>query len=162
MIPVTSFSSISTFESFWVRSSVFQTEIHSVTVGLLVPLGLRSQWKCVSWCLKFSIHIHFILGARMVGNSTDHSHINVASSTLSLIATPTSNPSPPTSTANPNPAIHYASGAIHAKSQITVTSANSYTISGDFSSPTVRGAWPAFCTIIYCSIFSFFTLILLS
>ncbi|KAJ7207093.1 endo-beta-1,3-galactanase, partial [Mycena pura] len=84
--------------------------------------------------------------ARMVGNSTDHSHIAVASSTLSLIATPTSGAVPPTSTANPNPAIHYASGAIHAKSQITVTSANSYTLSGEFSSPTTFGTWPAFCT----------------
>ncbi|KAF7350450.1 Acid phosphatase [Mycena venus] len=82
--------------------------------------------------------------ARMVGNSTDHSHITVASNTLTLIATPTSNAVPPTSTANPNPAIHYASGTIHAKSQITVTSANSWTIQGDFSAPTVKGTWPAF------------------
>lgn len=36
------------------------------------------------------------------------------------------------------------SGAIHAKSQITVTSGNGYTISGEFSSPTVKGTWPAF------------------
>ncbi|KAF9266061.1 endo-beta-1,3-galactanase [Marasmius fiardii PR-910] len=82
--------------------------------------------------------------ARMIGNSSDHSHISVASNTLSLIATPTSNPNPPTSTANPHPAIHYASGAIHAKSQVTVTSTNSYTIQGEFSAPTVRGTWPAF------------------
>lgn len=102
-------------------------------------------------------------GARMKGNSSDHSHINPTSGTLSLIATPTSDPSPPTSSANPHPAIHYMrygsplhgqvhldlmlprfSGAVHAKSQITVTSANSYTISGEFSSPTTRGTWPAF------------------
>ncbi|KAF5351099.1 hypothetical protein D9756_008387 [Leucocoprinus leucothites] len=82
--------------------------------------------------------------ARMRGSSSDHSHINPASGTLSLIATPTSNPSPPTSSANPHPAIHYASGAVHAKSQITVTRSNSYTISGDFSASTARGAWPAF------------------
>ncbi|KAJ7057839.1 endo-beta-1,3-galactanase [Mycena amicta] len=82
--------------------------------------------------------------ARMVGNSSNHAHINIASSTLSLIATPTSGAVPPTSTANPNPAIHYASGAIHAKSQITVTSANSYTLQGEFSSPTTFGTWPAF------------------
>ncbi|KAJ6571733.1 endo-beta-1,3-galactanase [Mycena capillaripes] len=112
VIPITSFSSYTTFESFW---------------AYLYPWGSDHNGS-----------------ARMVGSSTDHSHIVVASSTLSLIATPTSNPSPPTSTANPNPAIHYASGAIHAKSQITVTSANSYTISGDFSSPTVLGTWPAF------------------
>ncbi|KAF4567274.1 hypothetical protein EYR40_006271 [Pleurotus pulmonarius] len=47
--------------------------------------------------------------ARMRGSSTDHSHINVASNTLSLIATPTSNASPPTSSADPHPAIHYTS-----------------------------------------------------
>ncbi|KAJ7145338.1 endo-beta-1,3-galactanase [Mycena crocata] len=82
--------------------------------------------------------------ARMVGSTTDHSHIVVASNTLTLIATPTSNPSPPTSTSNPKPAIHYASGAIHAKSQITVTGANGYTISGEFSAPTTFGTWPAF------------------
>ncbi|KAL4262354.1 Endo-beta-1,3-galactanase [Pleurotus pulmonarius] len=82
--------------------------------------------------------------ARMRGSSTDHSHINVASNTLSLIATPTSNASPPTSSADPHPAIHYASGAIHAKSQITVTTTAGYTISGEFSAPTARGTWPAF------------------
>ncbi|KAJ3567840.1 hypothetical protein NP233_g6097 [Leucocoprinus birnbaumii] len=76
--------------------------------------------------------------ARMKGSSSDHSHINPASGTLSLIATPTSNPSPPTSSADPHPAIHYASGAIHAKSQITVTSANAYTVSGEFSAPTAK------------------------
>ncbi|TFK41612.1 endo-beta-1,3-galactanase [Crucibulum laeve] len=82
--------------------------------------------------------------ARMKGSSSDHSNIVVASNTLSLIATPTSNLSPPTSSADPHPAIHYASGAIHAKSQITVTSANGYTISGEFSASTAKGTWPAF------------------
>ncbi|PFH46338.1 glycoside hydrolase family 16 protein [Amanita thiersii Skay4041] len=82
--------------------------------------------------------------ARMQGSSSDHSHISVASSTLSLIATPTTNANPPTSTSNPHPAIHYISGAVHAKAQITVTQSNSYTLSGEFSSPTVRGTWPAF------------------
>ncbi|KAF7761530.1 hypothetical protein Agabi119p4_9522 [Agaricus bisporus var. burnettii] len=82
--------------------------------------------------------------ARMRGSSSDHSHINPASGTLSLIATPTSNPSPPTSGSDPHPAIHYASGAVHAKSQITVTRSTGYTISGEFSAPTARGTWPAF------------------
>jgi len=80
----------------------------------------------------------------MVGNSSDHSHIVVASNTLSLIATPTSGASPPTSTANPNPAIHYASGAVHAKAQITVTNSVGYQVQGEFVSPTARGTWPAF------------------
>lgn len=36
------------------------------------------------------------------------------------------------------------SGAVHAKHQINVTAANSYTISGEFSAPTAKGTWPAF------------------
>jgi hypothetical protein len=80
----------------------------------------------------------------MKGSPTDHSNIQVASNTLSLISMPTVNPIPPTSTANPHPAIHYSSGAIHAKQYITVTPGTSYTLYGEFSSPTVRGTWPAF------------------
>ncbi|KAJ7275029.1 hypothetical protein C8J57DRAFT_1313429 [Mycena rebaudengoi] len=112
VIPATSFSSYSVFETFF---------------NYLYPWGSDHNGS-----------------ARMVGSSTDHSHIVLASNTLSLIATRTTNPSPPTSTSNPKPAIHYASGAIHAKSQITVTSANGYTISGEFSAPTAVGTWPAF------------------
>jgi hypothetical protein len=82
--------------------------------------------------------------ARMRGSASDHSLIQVNGGTLSLIATPTSNPSPPTSTSNPHPAIRYASGAIHAKSQITVTTAHGYQLSGEFSAPTAKGTWPAF------------------
>ncbi|KIJ25216.1 glycoside hydrolase family 16 protein, partial [Sphaerobolus stellatus SS14] len=83
--------------------------------------------------------------ARMVGNSSDHSHIAVASGTLSLIATPTSGAIPPTSSANPHPEIHYASGAIHAKSQITVAVDSGYQVEGEFIAPTALGTWPAFC-----------------
>ncbi|KAK7688560.1 Galactan endo-beta-1,3-galactanase [Cerrena zonata] len=71
-------------------------------------------------------------------------NVNVASGTLSLVATPTSNPVPPTSAANPHPAIHYASGAVHAKDHITVTAGNSYSIYGEFSALTPKGTWPAF------------------
>ncbi|KIY45309.1 endo-beta-1,3-galactanase [Fistulina hepatica ATCC 64428] len=68
----------------------------------------------------------------------------VASSTLSLIATPTSNASPPSSTADPYYAIHYKSGTVYAKDYVTVTADNSYTVYGEFSSPTEVGTWPAF------------------
>ncbi|KAF8871710.1 hypothetical protein CPB85DRAFT_1445416 [Mucidula mucida] len=85
-----------------------------------------------------------VTGARMVGNSSVHSNIAVGSNTLSLIASPTSNASPPTSTADPHLTIKYSSGAIHAKEHITVTAANSYTVYGEFSAPTAKGTWPAF------------------
>ena len=82
--------------------------------------------------------------ARMKGSTSDHSNIQVGSNTLTLVASPTTNPSPPTSTSNPNPAIHYSSGAIHAKHQITLSSDHAYTLSGEFSAPTNAGTWPAF------------------
>ncbi|CAK5272896.1 unnamed protein product [Mycena citricolor] len=82
--------------------------------------------------------------ARMVGNSSYHQNIAVASNTLTLVATPTSNPVPPTSASNPHPAIHYASGTVYAKSHITVTTSQAYTLSGEFSAPTTFGTWPAF------------------
>jgi len=80
----------------------------------------------------------------MVGNSTDHSNIVVQNNTLTLIATPTSGAVPPTSTANPNPVIHYASGAIHAQEQITVTADVGYQVEGELVAPTEVGTWPAF------------------
>ncbi|EGN98150.1 glycoside hydrolase family 16 protein [Serpula lacrymans var. lacrymans S7.3] len=84
--------------------------------------------------------------ARMVGNSTDHSRISVASGTLTLKATPVTGQPP--STAAPYPAINYFSGAIHAKEQINIngTDAVGYQVEGEFSSPTAVGVrcWPAF------------------
>ncbi|TFK71892.1 endo-beta-1,3-galactanase [Pluteus cervinus] len=82
--------------------------------------------------------------ARMRGSPKDHTNVVVASNTLTLMATPTSNASPPTSTSDPHPAIRYSSGAIHAKHQVNVTRDHSYTISGDFSASTTKGTWPAF------------------
>ncbi|KAG6839883.1 hypothetical protein H0H93_004913, partial [Arthromyces matolae] len=82
VIPSNSFSSYSTLETYWAYLYPWGSD-HN---GIISPR----------------------IGARMVGNSSDHSHIAIASNTLSLIATPTSNPSPPTSTANPHPSIHYA------------------------------------------------------
>ncbi|TRM60362.1 glycoside hydrolase family 16 protein [Schizophyllum amplum] len=72
------------------------------------------------------------------------SNVAVASGTLTLKATPTSNASPPTSAADPHLNINYISGAVHAKEQITVTAENSYTVYGEFSAPTDVGTWPAF------------------
>ena len=90
-------------------------------------------------------HLNFDnLAARMVGNSTDHSHISVSNGVLTLKATPTTGQPP--STANPKPAINYLSGTIYAKDQITVdgTNAKGYTVSGEFIAPTAKGTWPAF------------------
>lgn len=80
----------------------------------------------------------------MIGNSSDHSHISVSNDVLTLSATPVTGQPP--STSDPYPAIHYFSGAIHAKEQINVdgTDAVGYQVQGEFISPTATGTWPAF------------------
>lgn len=97
VIPSTSLSSYSTFETYW---------------AYLYPWGSDHNGSTLTF-ERLALQVHLlnfrdITGARMKGSSSDHSNIVVGSNTLSLIATPTSNPSPPTSTANPHPAIRYA------------------------------------------------------
>jgi hypothetical protein len=84
--------------------------------------------------------------ARMVGSSTNHDQISVSGGVLTIKATRLSS-SPGNSTANgfTNLAIWYNSGACHAKQQVLINDQfPSYTISGDFAVPTVKGSWPAF------------------
>ncbi|EIN03590.1 hypothetical protein PUNSTDRAFT_109359 [Punctularia strigosozonata HHB-11173 SS5] len=82
--------------------------------------------------------------ARMVGNSTDHSHISVANGVLTLTATPTSGQG--TSSESPHLTIDYFSGTIYAKDDITVdgTDVVGYVVEGEFIAPTAVGTWPAF------------------
>jgi galactan endo-beta-1,3-galactanase len=134
VIPSDSFSSVSRFEQFWNYLYPWGSDHNGSASIPIFHLLMRNSF----------LHSFFFAGARMFGSSSDHSHISPAGGTLSLIATPLSNPSPPNSSSNPHPAIHYASGAVHAKSQITVTNTQSWTIQGEFSAPTARGTWPAF------------------
>lgn len=80
----------------------------------------------------------------MQGNSSDHDHISVANSVLTLTATTTTGQ--PASTAAPFPAINYISGTIYAKAQVNVdgTDAVGYQVEGEFVAPTAVGTWPAF------------------
>jgi len=83
-------------------------------------------------------------GARMVGNSSDHSHISLSDGVLTLTATPVSGQPP--STSDPFPAIHYFSGTVYSKVQVNVdgSSAKGFQVEGSFKSPTAFGTWPAF------------------
>jgi galactan endo-beta-1,3-galactanase len=82
--------------------------------------------------------------ARMFGSSTDHSQISLSGGVLTLKATKISDDEG-TSSSSPHLPIHYHSGAVHAKSQIVVTSQfPNYEVKGDFQAPTVKGSWPAF------------------
>jgi len=83
-------------------------------------------------------------GARMVGNSSDHSHISLSNGVLTLTATPVSGQPP--STSNPYPAIHYFSGTVYSKIQVNVddSSAKGFQVEGSFKAPTAYGTWPAF------------------
>lgn len=96
VIPASSFSSYSELETYW---------------DYLYPWGSDHNGGTSGIFLGSLIHLSLTqvrAAARMVGSSSDHSHIAVASSTLSLIATPTSGANPPTSSANPHPTIKYA------------------------------------------------------
>jgi len=80
--------------------------------------------------------------ARMVGSSSDHSHISVADGVLTLTATPTSGQG--ASDKDPFLTIDYFSGTVYAKPQVTVTASTSYTVQGEFIASTAVGTWPAF------------------
>lgn len=81
---------------------------------------------------------------RMVGSSSNHTYVSVANNVLTLSSKPVSGQPP--STANPHPAIHYFSGAVHAKQQVKVdgSSVTGYDVQGEFIAPTAKGTWPAF------------------
>lgn len=82
--------------------------------------------------------------ARMYASSTDHDHVMVNSGALTLEATHITWDEG-TSTSSPHLAIHYHSGAIHAKQQVVVTDQfPNYEVKGEFQAPATRGAWPAF------------------
>ncbi|MEU6415253.1 hypothetical protein [Microbispora sp. NPDC046933] len=82
--------------------------------------------------------------ARMYGSSSDHNHISLSGGVLTLTATRITWDEG-TSTANPHPAIHYHSGAIHARDQVVVNDQfPNWEVKGDFQAPSARGTWPAF------------------
>lgn len=73
--------------------------------------------------------------AKMIGSSTDHSHISLSGGVLTLAATPVSG----------QDSIHYYSGTVYAKSQLTVSSSYPvWELRGDFQASSTRGTWPAF------------------
>lgn len=130
-------------------SSIFLATLLSVSVKAdttIIPSNSFSSYELLQtyWNYLYPWGSDHNGSARMVGNSSYHENIAVASNTLSLIATPTSGAVPPTSTASPHYDIHYASGTVYAKEQITVTTSVGYEISGSFSASTVTGTWPAF------------------
>ncbi|SJL10226.1 uncharacterized protein ARMOST_13610 [Armillaria ostoyae] len=87
----------------WTRREPRRNKIRHRATTLFITDNIKTQelFACVSLS---SFHVSSVVNS--------HQH---------LIATPTSNASPPTSTSNPHPSIHYASGAIHAKEHITLT-----------------------------------------
>ena len=82
--------------------------------------------------------------ARMYGSSSDHNHVYVSGGILTLKASRI-NWDEGVSSSNPHPAIHYHSGAIHAREQVLVNDTYpNYEVRGEFQAPAVRGSWPAF------------------
>jgi len=83
--------------------------------------------------------------ARMFGSATDNTNVYLSpSGVLNLKASRISGDEG-TSSSTPHLAIHYHSGAIHAKDQVLVTDQfPNYEVKGEFQVPTARGTWPAF------------------
>ncbi|WP_182907858.1 family 16 glycosylhydrolase [Microbispora sp. H13382] len=101
--------------------------------------ALESEWKYLyPWGSDHNG------SARMYGSSSDHNHISLSGGVLTLTATRITWDEG-TSTANPHPAIHYHSGAIHARDQVVVNDQfPNWEVKGDFQAPSSRGTWPAF------------------
>ncbi len=82
--------------------------------------------------------------ARMYGSSSDHNHIYLEGSTLTLLATRI-NWDEGNSSADPHLPIRYHSGAVHGKHQVLVNDTfPNYEVRGEFQAPSSAGTWPAF------------------
>ncbi|MGW5265345.1 hypothetical protein ACWEQG_30605 [Microbispora sp. NPDC004025] len=101
--------------------------------------ALESEWKYLyPWGSDHNG------SARMYGSPSDHNHISLSGGVLTLTATRITWDEG-TSTADPHPAIHYHSGAIHARDQVVVNDQfPNWEVKGDFQAPSSRGTWPAF------------------
>jgi hypothetical protein len=82
--------------------------------------------------------------ARMVGSSTDHSHISLSGGVLTLTSTPVSDDEG-NSSKPPNLPIRYHSGTVYAQQQVLVDDAYpQWELRGEFQAPSATGTWPAF------------------
>ncbi|KAK0446047.1 uncharacterized protein EV420DRAFT_1571484, partial [Desarmillaria tabescens] len=84
-----------TDKQFFAKSNQDLSTDLQVSTDRLVPVDVIDL-QTFDWVLEWSEIRPFIVT------------LLLPHGTLSLIATPTSNPSPPTSTSNPHPSIHYA------------------------------------------------------
>ncbi|MFI5934481.1 family 16 glycosylhydrolase [Actinoplanes sp. NPDC051494] len=83
--------------------------------------------------------------ARMYAGATDNSQVYLPSPGVLTIKASRISGSEGTSSSTPYLPIHYHSGAIHAKDQITVNDQfPSYEVRGEFQAPSAPGTWPAF------------------
>jgi len=82
--------------------------------------------------------------ARMVGSSTDHSHIYLSGNSLVLKATRIYDDEG-NSSSSPYLKIRYHSGTVHAKQQVLVNDDYPvWELRGEFQAPSGVGQWPAF------------------
>ncbi|MFD8500663.1 family 16 glycosylhydrolase [Amycolatopsis sp. NPDC059657] len=83
--------------------------------------------------------------ARMYASASDHSQVYLESGGVLVLKASRISGNEGNSSADPHLPIHYHSGAVHAKQQVTVTDQfPSWEVRGDFQAPSGRGTWPAF------------------
>jgi len=73
----------------------------------------------------------------------DDAHVQLSANTLTLTAQPVTG-QPSATSGGKTIAIHYLSGAVHAKQHFTVAASGGYDFSGEFQATTTKGTWPAF------------------
>ncbi|MGP4111297.1 glycoside hydrolase [Streptomyces sp. 4N509B] len=82
--------------------------------------------------------------ARMYASPSDHNHVYLEGSTLTLLATRITWDEG-NSSADPHLPIRYHSGAVHARHQVLVDARYpNYEVKGEFQAPSAPGTWPAF------------------
>lgn len=82
--------------------------------------------------------------ARMYGSATDHNHVYLGGSVLTLKATRITWDEG-VSTHSSRPTIRYHSGAVHAKDHVLVNDRYpNWEVKGEFQAPRAKGTWPAF------------------
>ncbi|MDJ1497844.1 family 16 glycosylhydrolase [Cytophagaceae bacterium DM2B3-1] len=119
-----------------VKAAVFETIIDGSSFSNYT--AFESQWNYLyPWGSDHNG------SARMYGSSTDHNHISLYNSELTLNASKITWNEGNSSTHNVP--IHYHSGAIHAKHQVLINDQfPNYEVRGTFQAPSTTGTWPAF------------------
>jgi hypothetical protein len=146
------------------KSPFSNSDIHSKTLfviainGFIVSAEAAADWETIIDGTSFNNYGEFQSAwnylypwgsdhngtARMYGSSSDHNHIYLHNSTLTLKAAKI-DWNEGNSSSDPYLPIHYHSGAVYAKHKVVINdNYPNYEIKARIQAPSSRGTWPAF------------------